>query len=455
MPYEGEFAQYKALRRIVDNERVRELLSRYEVQQRPTSESGSPALEPSVIPPSAWQPDWVVAIDGSDMPTAIRNGYPGAEVGYITLACVAIDVKRMRELDSARPVNPVEFRKIEQPNSIDGVLPGCNVIVGDAGCAKESLRRVLFELLAASHAFEDGESLLDTYEALLLHRPSATRQRCPYDDCPGGDGGSYEAAQGEYVCQCQERRKLYSSDALRVYERMVPSGTNGETYGEIRQVVERLWLVNILRNLEAKGLLSSMRRFAFVLDGPLAVFGHPAWLSQAIYRELCRLNALVRQATKGQDILLIGIEKSGAFVGHLAQLDISETGETDQLPVSSLFLLTDDYIKRNIIFSTSPKPYGEDTYFGRKFFYKTSTGNLIVATIPFLDESHRDATRADVSQYPRVADAVRLIDELVCTRYPNALLPIASAHAEAAIPLHLGERVLERLARDLVREAEL
>ncbi|MHB8996171.1 MAG: DNA double-strand break repair nuclease NurA [Armatimonadota bacterium] len=454
MPYEGEFAPYRSLRRLAESGRVRELLSHYQVQESPTVDGGGRRLVAAPIQSSSWQPDWVIAVDGSHMPTPVRNGYPGAEVGYITLACVAIDVHKMRELDAIRPANPVEFRKIEQPNSIDGVLPGCNVIIGDAGCAKESLRQVLFDLLGSHRAFEDGESLLETYEALLSQRPRGEGQQCPYDDCPAGPERIEVPSHGTGSCACARHRKLYSTDALRVYERMQPAGSNGETYGEIMQVVERLWIVNILRSLEAKNLLPSMRRFAFVLDGPLAVFGHPAWLSQAIYRELCRLNVLVRAATGGQDMLLLGVEKSGAFSSHFEMLDQSPEGEGNQLPNGSLYLLEDDYIKTNIVFSTSPKPYGQDTYFGRKFLYKTHSGNRIVGSIPFLHENHRDLRRAEVSQYPRIEDAVRLMDELVCNRYPNALLPIASAHAEAAIPLHLGERVLERLARELVQEVK-
>ena len=37
--------------------------------------------------------------------------------------------------------------------------------------------------------------------------------------------------------------------------------------------------------------------------------------------------------------------------------------------------------------------------------------------------------------------------------YPNALAPIVAANAEAAIPLNLGQKVLEQLAHALIRNA--
>ncbi len=63
-------------------------------------------------------------------------------------------------------------------------------------------------------------------------------------------------------------------------------GTNGEAYGEVRQVWEKLLLIHVLRLFEKRQLLDRMDRMAFVLDGPLAIFGHPAWLSAAISEEL-------------------------------------------------------------------------------------------------------------------------------------------------------------------------
>jgi hypothetical protein len=40
----------------------------------------------------------------------------------------------------------------------------------------------------------------------------------------------------------------------------------------------------------------------------------------------------------------------------------------------SYLLLTDRYIKERVVQSDSDKRYGLDTYFGRKFLYKTRCG---------------------------------------------------------------------------------
>ena len=73
-------------------------------------------------------------------------------------------------------------------------------------------------------------------------------------------------------------------------------------------------------------------------------------------------------------------------------------------------MLTDDYIKRRIVYSDSDKRYGKDTYFGRKFFYKTSSGALIVATIPFLTDAQDTLDIDDISLYPQLGMACDLLD---------------------------------------------
>src|SRR5207237_2443128 len=141
-----------------------------------------------------------------------------------------------------------------------------------------------------------------------------------------------------------------------------------------------------------------MPRMAFILDGPLAMFGHPAWLSPLIKSELKRLNTLVRAAT-GQDLLIFGIEKTGAFVSHFEEIDRTSTGEP-YFPKGSYALLTDRYIKERVVFSVSDKPYGQDTYFGRKFFYKAQSGARVTATLPMLDEAQNDTNKNDATAFP-------------------------------------------------------
>jgi hypothetical protein len=447
MPYEGEFAGYKPLQRIAETERVKSLLRKARVYVPEAKDVL--ALVPRRAPnPNAALPDYVVAIDGSCAEVDVRNGYPGAKVGYCTVASVLLDLSRIDDLDAARPINPREFRKTEDASTLDAALPGCNVVTRTHTSAKDSFREALFENFHDVIVdTEDGESLLDTYETLLNARSGKAEIECPYTD-RSSCGMRVNVSAGISSCACAHKYPIYSTDALRIHERFHDHSSNGEAFGEVMQVWERVLLMHVLQWFERKKLLERMSRVAFIVDGPLAIFGHPAWLSPVFKSELKRLNKSFRIAT-GQDLLILGIEKSGAFVSHFEEIDKRLTGEASFGP-STYALLSDQYIKERIIFSLSDKPYGQDTYFGRKFFYKSRSGARIVATLPILDDAQDDITKTEVTVHQSFGSLCALLDKLVSSRFPNSLGPIITAHAHAAIPLRLGTKVLETLARTLM-----
>lgn len=447
MPFENEFASYEPLRRILDNEKVQRLQERLKVRaiEHDDETVSEEITEKSQVEPSEYQPDMVLAIDGSYQAVKVENGFPGAEIGYVTVASVLILLEKIRELEMEEFIDPKQFRETEKAATIDAVFPGCNVIVDDEDSAKSSMRRVLFEELKNHIVFSEGETLLDTYEALLKIKleQKSTPPRCPHDNCDAEFTYDY----GEYQCPVCGG-KLYSSDAMRLHELMNPVGTNGEMYGQIMQTLEKLWLIHILRAFEKKGWLMTLRRVAFMVDGPLAVFSTSSWLTKAMIIELRRLNELAKKSTK-QDLIILGIEKTGTFVNHFEDLDTTKEGVTDKFPKQAALLLHDEYIKKNIIFSESSKPYGKDTYFGRKFFYKTSLGYKIVPSVAFFNEYQQNLTTAHPNQFTRLADVMSLLDQVVSSRYRNAVTPLVSAHAEASIPLNLGRRIFEDIAREI------
>jgi hypothetical protein len=384
-----------------------------------------------------------------------ENGYPGAEVGYITVASVLIDLKLVKELEQNEFINPKKFRETEKASTIETVFPGCNIVLDTERNAKASLRRVLFEELRNTSIFSDGETLLDTYEHLfrIKREHSSEPPRSPIESVDEEMTYDY----GEYICPHSDEA-LFSTDALRLHELMNDGGSNGEMFGQIMSTIEKLLLVHLLRAFEVKerkekGWLATLRRVAFFMDGPLAVFSTSSWLAKAIEVELRRINELQKQLN-GQDLMIIGIEKSGTFFNHFMEIDITKDGVTDKFPRQSALLLSDDYIKRNIIFSESTKQYGQDTYFGRKFFYKAASGQKIVPVLACFTENQRDLRTANTNQFVRLADVMDLLDQMVSSRYPNSVTPLISAHAEAAIPLSLGKRIFEDIAREIREKSQ-
>lgn len=461
MPYENQLMAYRSIHKLVNNKRVKDTLSEWEIKE--VTEEDKKKISFENIKPSDWTPTYIIAIDGSKQEEIVRNGFPMSEVAYITIASAMLDMEKLNSHKQQRPLEPKKFREIETSQSIEMVFPGANVIKKTCKSPEETLREIIYTTLKDSRIMDGGETLLETYEELLKYRLSENtkKPKCPYPDCQkkllNNDIQELDTNFGEYSCSCDLKLRLFSTDMMRLHEEMNPVSTNESMFSLIMQAIERLYLINILRSIEAKGWISSLGRFGFIIDGSLSVFSRASWLSNAISKELLRINKIVREKTS-KDLLMIGIEKTGSFVEHFDSLDKSHThfrenksGEIKEyqgLANHTVKLLSNEYIKNNIVYSNSTKPYGEGTYFGRKFFYKSKNGSLIVATVPFLEEEHKNLNDIDIKNFPRIHDILNTIDKITSSMYPNSLMPIISAHNEATIPLNIGQKVLEKIAKE-------
>ncbi|MCZ7561287.1 MAG: DNA double-strand break repair nuclease NurA [Burkholderiaceae bacterium] len=145
MPYQGEFAQHRALKRLLEDDLVKALLS--ESKQREPGDGSLVLPYQAKVVPSAFEPRLVLAIDGGQMEIPLRNGYPGAEAGYVSVAGVLMDLRKLRELESEEFIDPSKFDEVESVQPASTVLPGCNVIYRNKGSARDSFRLAFHQSL--------------------------------------------------------------------------------------------------------------------------------------------------------------------------------------------------------------------------------------------------------------------------------------------------------------------
>src|SRR5436190_13061456 len=86
---------------------------------------------------------------------------------------------------------------------------------------------------------------------------------------------------------------------------------------------------------------------------------------------------LIQLLLSHHDILLVSLEKSGAFVDHANEV-------SKKMANGTALLLRNDYIYRYIIPGDSDpkKPYGSSTNYGHKVIFKTPLGQMHVVSIP-------------------------------------------------------------------------
>ena len=113
-------------------------------------------------------------------------------------------------------------------------------------------------------------------------------------------------------------------------------------------------------------------------------------------------------------------------------------------------MLTQDYINR-LLGRSSGNPYGSDEFYGRRFIYRTTKGDVLVVTVPpqhGVAPYGADPRSEKFDSYPTLQVICQVLDSLRTRMYDDAVIPVALAHSTAALPLGVGRSVLTRLAQE-------
>ena len=439
MPYEGEFASGESLPDLLTSKSVLDFQGAISVKDANEKHPLPDTVEGGRFPDHITR---VIAIDGSVVSAPVRNGYPGAEAALLRIAAVVLDLEKIRNPDPTRIPRPSEIREMERCDALDAVLPGRNVTEKDYpnDSPRRFFRRTIYRALDGP--IEAGhESLLDTLTAITKDRDGG-EIRCPIKDC----SERLIPSDGCTPCHCPRKQEIYPTDALRLHERFDETGPNGQVFTLAQQVTEHLALVNILRYCEKAGNPAFIRDTAFIMDGPLALFSTSAWLHIWIGKEIERIHA--RYAHEHHPgILLIGVEKTGQFLEHLKQLDWSDRhGPSAVLPNRTAWAPSKDYVHQYIVNRPADaKAFGSQTYYGRKLLYKNRSGQHSAITTPIVNAAGNDKNCTEISAFPRLGEALNILDDLSTYLYEDGFAPLVRAHAHAAIPLKAGTEILHQL----------
>jgi hypothetical protein len=434
MPFENEIATGESLLALQKSPALRDFEGVIAVHDNSEPRDPPPVVS---VPRTDWLPLRVVAIDGSSITHKVKNGFPGAEASIVMLSVVFIDVSKLAKIQPDEIPSPRVFNEMDRASTLDAVLPGANVVRSSSedDSPTRFFRATVFDALNGK-LDKDHESLVETMRAIANREAKIV---CPIDGCRR----DFKNGVGKYTCDCPKAEAMFETDAFRFHERFNELGSNGEVHGEVRHVLEVLSLVNILRFFSTDDRIHYLKNCAFVLDGPLAVFGQPAWLAPYVRAEIIRISKKCK-AKNGCDLLVTGIEKSGQYVNHFNDIDwTDENGPNTRFPPGTVLIPDSRYVNRNIVFRpVDAKPSGADTYFGRKVFYKTKNSAHAVVNMAMVNEESEDFSNTSMDAFPRLGDALNVLDHLSTYLYQDGFMPLVRAHAHAAIPLKRGTDIL-------------
>jgi len=126
----------------------------------------------------------------------------------------------------------------------------------------------------------------------------------------------------------------------------------------LMSVFEVVLILTIFKLAHENKKVSDLSKYLFIKDGSLALFSRLDDFSYKKVRPF--IQALYKASLKGGKsyINMIGLEKSGMFIEHLANIE-------DKLKDNTLIIPNSNYIKKYITGDTS-SVFGENTYFGTK-----------------------------------------------------------------------------------------
>jgi len=324
-------------------------------------------------------------------------------------------------------------------------LPGSNIRFQHAKTVKDGFRRAVFKQLNSDKANGGPSRLVLTDTLLALNDGRISLEKC--SSC--GEAGNYgfDSSTLQSVCPiCGE--PVFLTDWLRLHEDISDFGNNASAMTRMMNAVEHLLLAGLVYQV-FRADARALSKMAFVMDGPLAIFGQPAKLHARIMSLLQFVNLRLREL-KLEPLLIMGLQKTGEVMDHANLLN-------KFLPNGVLRILDDEYRNKYIKGSDlASSNFGNETYYGQDFLFKTERGRIFNFAVPYpfatkarsAEQSAFATAKVEMEKYGSLIErACDLIRHFELDLYDSAIVPVALAHRHASISIVPGGRVLDIITK--------
>lgn len=465
MPYKGELANKASYFDIVKNPDVSSFLESCKFLRNPSDQEIKEItgrFQSMKIEPLGDDPLYLIATDGSFYEASVSNRFPSTKIAYVKFGTILIKLSEYRNLkhENTHLLDPFKVAALEDNNrAVTLTLPSSNITLEGKKSVTESFRFALDQWFKDKRTTIDDSdqesSLIYTLAELESRRnPSKHKEgfvnvhKCP--TCKSDDHQNISVPLIEPGICPNCKSEIYSTDCLRLWEEISEYQSNGTVLGRLMMLVEHLLPVHYTRYL-MKHNPEILGSTVFFVDGPLALFGTAAWL----HRPIMEFNHEVREFLKSKNLdapTIISLQKTGQVADFSTLLD-------RDLEKSQLLLLSDDYRYKYVLNGREPSEvcFGDETYYGQDFIFKSETGRCFVFALPYEVGNKRPADKfvslkERISTYPTLQKALSIIQTFESDLYDNAVVPIALAHKYTSISLSPGGRILDLMSKSLVRK---
>jgi hypothetical protein len=375
----------------------------------------------------------VIAFDSGYQEVPVRKEFPSATVCFHQFGELLFGIEDLDRLEASPFIDPEDMARLRTIQRRKLVLPVRNVALRGGATLTQSVRQAVYDFFNRS---EDGAPLIDSLRWLLYREYEATPdQTWNLASCPlcGERNVALDRAaitkESTFPCPgCGGR--IYLTDVLRLHEAVDDELGAGGILGYVATAVEQLLMVHNIRTILEDIKPVMLRHVLLIKDGPLAFFGQTANLHRP-------MRQLVSFLFEKHDLYLAGLEKSGAFVEHAAEI-------APLMPGGRALILSDEYIYRHIIpGKVDPaKPYGSSAYYSSKLIFKTPAGRMYVLSMP----TEQSKFSPGAGDFRNLQVVLTNVEKLRCDMYDNALLPVALANKLVSLSDHPSSKILQKFA---------
>lgn len=385
-------------------------------------------------PPVNSPVEHVIAIDGGYAEVVVRPQFPSATMAFLQCGALSFSIKDLNEIEAQRFIEPADIARLKNIERLKLALPVRTIRLASENTFVASVRRTIFDFFRLNIA---GHSLADTLKWLVFEEfgiPTTwTLASCPlcWERAIELGDGSFSSLHTASCPACGGT--LFITDVLRLHEAIDEELGAGGILGYLVTTIEQIVVAHFIKALlELKPTI--LKELIFIKDGPLAFFGQTANLHKP-------MRALVRHLFSKHDLYMAGLEKSGSFVEHAAQI-------SSLMKPSHILILNNDYIYKYIIpgSADASQPYGRTTYYGSKVIFKSRSGGVHVVTLP----TSEVLTSPTEKNLRNLHATLQVVEQMRCDMYDNSLLPVALANKLVSLSDHPSAKILERFAKSKV-----
>lgn len=443
MPYDrggrlpGEQASKLGHLEVVKSPFVKGIIDQFDYPDEPVGD-GSAAPWTEFEPESSAPLGAVIAVDGS-LQTVSSTDHPVRELSFVKTALVRLDQRELAKIDKEMP-HPVHMRALMRDCALQAatVFPLRNVRVPG-----KTNYDVVRHIVRDSLLIESNGLGHETLKWLAYQKwNAAVREPSPAFGCPhcteNTSGLPFDEDEGN-CSRCGVG--VFLSDMIGLHLEMSEDAAPESLASSYMNIHETLLLFSVVRHFWEQGDFQSLSNMLLIKDGPLTLRGQYSKLVPNI-RSL-----LDHARSQGHPIHLMGQEKTGVLVDHLAEFArfVPPQAKGDN---PSYAVLSHRYV-RDEVYRTPDlaNPYGYRTNYGEKVLVKLDPHCFLVVNVPtgeYLDNPDQPQSGEELIGLNRI---LATLPSLVSYQNEGALVPINLANGVASLSSYPSAAVLKLFAR--------